>query len=146
MKNGSDMRAVIKNHFLKNGIQIHGGFPCNDGKCYYFDTEAGYYIAKWSINTYKAVNFIPGLEGKGSGFTINKDFIDSIDEKHPYMLFATNEDPEVIFGINFFGFASNCATHQQPGNGEWVYAIPKKSMGPWCFEVGMAPRRRNLEL
>jgi hypothetical protein len=134
MRTGADMVNVIRRELLKRGAIIIDGGWVNNNRTHIMTTDVGTFMSKWSTEWFKKVNYLPEFIGKGPGFTINKEFTDSMSERKPFMLFATNNNPEAVYGMTWDEFMDKSATHQQESNQEWVYAIPVRFFKRWCSE------------
>jgi len=134
-----DMADVVKHELADRQEPIVDSGWTNASRCYYFRSGKGYYVLKWSKQMYRMVNFLPEFKGKGIGVTINKEYVDTLYDhqphhQHTYLLFATPEGAGV-YGMNLSDFVNKAAEHEQPANGELVYAIPIRMLDKWCDGV-----------
>ena len=136
MNSLAQMQMVVERYLnSRDEYSIQQGFT-NQNRCYYIITRKGEYILKWSKEMYRSVNFLPEFKGKGAGMTINREFVDSYSIsgalRTTTLLFSTLDTNESVYGLSLQDFQNTAATHEQPSNGEWVYAIPVKLLDKFC--------------
>lgn len=130
------MSMIVGREINRRGIKLTQLGFTNQNRCYLIRTDEGDYILKWSKQMYKKVNYLPEFKGKGAGMTINKEFIDSVYKDRTgayttFLLFSTVETNTTVYGLPLPAFIARAAEHQQPANGEVVYAIPIRLLDKW---------------
>lgn len=127
----AEMIKVVQRCFTQKGVKIQGGFPMNQSRNFYFETDRGPFLLKWNVEEFHNAGRIRELGGKkGPGMTISLPLIESVRTSKPFLLFAINGS-DIIWCKDYDEFMRMSCDYEQSG-GEFVRVILTKDLDIWC--------------